>query len=165
MQLWAHAYRQTFHCGVDTNNITESFNNVLRRRYLPLRHDTTIFALVQILLEVAFPEQEMRYIQATIKHTSMYRKPRYDLPDFLIDRPHTVQAICLGNMERGKAIPKCLIKEKEPAEGFFYVSTCSQSSNTECNQWTVHISNGTCSCPSFQSSHIPCKHIFAIFHH
>ena len=71
-QLWAHAHRQVFHCGVDTNNITESFNHVLRQRYLPLRHDTTIFALVQILVEVVFPEQEIRYIQATIKQTAAY---------------------------------------------------------------------------------------------
>ena len=56
MQLWAHYHRQVFHGQVDTNNITESFNNVLRQRYLPLRHDTTIFALVQVLVEIVFPE-------------------------------------------------------------------------------------------------------------
>ena len=75
---------------MDTNNLTESFNNV---RYLPLRHDTTIHALVQVLLEVAFPEQEIRYIQATIKQTGAYRKPRYEIPPFLQDRPQSIKGV------------------------------------------------------------------------
>ena len=148
---------------MDTNNITESFNNVLRRRYLPLRHDTTIFALVQILVEVAFPEQEIRYIQATIKHTNAYRKPRYGMPDFLKERPHTVQGICLANIDRGMALPNCHIKEE--STGVFSVVRSSSTQDNCGNPWTVNINEGTCSCPSFQSSHIPCKHMFAIFHH
>ena len=60
IQLWTHFHRQAFHGQVDTN-ITESFNDVLRHRYLPLQHDTTIlFTLVQGLLETEFPEQEVR---------------------------------------------------------------------------------------------------------
>jgi len=98
---------------VDTNNITESFNNVLRKRYLPLRHDTTIFAFVQILVEVAFPEQETRYIQTTVKQTNAYRKPRYTLPHFLNDRPHTVQSICLMNIDRATSVPRNFIEESE----------------------------------------------------
>ena len=31
--------------------------------------------------------------------------------------------------------------------------------------WEVSIPEGTCTCPSFTSSHIPCKHMFAIFYH
>ena len=150
-----------FHCGVDTNNITESFNNVLRRRYLPLRHDTTIFALVQILVEVAFPEQETRYVQATIKHTDAYRKPRYELPDFLKERPHTMQGICLGNIERGMALPKSHITELESTGVFSVV----KSSTTQDDPWIINIPDGTCSCPAYLSSHVPCKHMFAIFHY
>jgi len=66
---------------VDTNNISESFNHVLQQRYLPSRYDTTIFALVPILVEVVFPEQ-IRYIQAAIKQTAADQRPRYELPDF-----------------------------------------------------------------------------------
>lgn len=149
-----------FHSAVDTNNITESFNNVLRRRYLPLRHDTTIFALVQILVEVVFPEQEVRYIQATIKQMKAYRRPRYELPDFLTEKPHTVQSICLLNIERAKALPKNHITEQEP--GIFTFLSCSSGPE---DSWMVNIPSGTCTCPSFVSSHIPCKHMFAVFHH
>ena len=161
VQLWAHAHRQVFHCGVDTNNITESFNHVLRQRYLPLRHDTTIFALVQILVEVVFPEQEIRYIQATIKQTAAYRKPKYELPQFLQEKPHTIQSICLMNIERAKAIPKSHVTQKESVGVY---SLASSSSGSE-QSWTVNIPAGLCTCPSFLSAHIPCKHMFAIFHH
>ena len=78
----------------------------------PLRHDTTIFALVQILVEVAFPKQEIRYIQAAIKHTNAYRKPRFGMPAFLKERAHTVQGICLANIDKGMAVPKFHIKEE-----------------------------------------------------
>ena len=87
---------------MDTNNITESFNNVLRKRYLSLRHDSTIFALVQVLVEVVFPDQESTYVQSTVKQLSTYRKPRYELPYFLEGKPHLIQSICLLNIERGK---------------------------------------------------------------
>jgi len=143
---------------VDTNNITESFNNVLRKRYLPLRHDTTIFAFVQILVEVAFPEQETRYIQTTVKQTNAYRKPRYTLPHFLNDRPHTVQSICLMNIERAKSVPRNFIEESEG--GVYFIK-----SSTEKENWKVEIPKGQCSCPSFLTSHIPCKHMFAVFQH
>jgi len=67
---------------VDTNNITESFNNVLRKSYLSLRHDTTIFAFVQVLIEIVFPEQEIRYVQSTVKQLNAYHKLRYEMPFF-----------------------------------------------------------------------------------
>ena len=166
IQLWAHAYRQNYHSGVDTNNFTESFNNVLRRRYLPLRHDTTIHALVQILVEVAFPEQETRYIQATIKRTGAYRKPRYEIPCFLQDRPESVQSLCLLNIQRGTSIPSSyIIQQDPPSSGKFKLKKTSSDSEGDDDKWEVDVCNGTCTCPSFISAHVPCKHMFAIFHH
>ncbi len=146
---------------MDTNNITESFNNVLRQRYLPLRHDTTIFALVQVLVEIVFPEQEIRYMQAVIKQTSAYRRPRYDIPFYLQDRPHSVQSLCLLNLERGRKIPKSSLTQL-PTEGKFSKSVSKSESN---EKWNIDICGGTCTCPSFLSSKIPCKHMFAVFHH
>ena len=114
-------------------------------------------------MEVAFPEQEIRYVQATVKHTNAYRKPRYGLPDFLKERPHTMQALCLANIDRGMKLPKSHIKEE--STGVFSVERSSSTQDTCGNPWIVNIPDGTCSCPSFQSSHVPCKHMFAIFHH
>ena len=110
--VMAHSCRQIFHCQVDINNITESFNNVLCRRYLPLQHDTTIFALVQILIEVAFKEQETKYNQSISQQSQAYRKPRYNIPSYL-GRPQKVQRHILLNMERAKTIPKSHTTESD----------------------------------------------------
>ena len=157
MQLWAHFHRQAFHGQVDTNNITESFNNVLRQRYLPLRHDTTFFALVQVLVEIVFPEQELRYMQGIIKQTSAYRKPRYDVPLYLEDRPHSVQSLCLLNRERGEKIPKSHFTELPTVGHFKAKKSISDSENDD--RCHISICEGTCTCPSFISSKIPCKHV------
>lgn len=164
MQLWSHSYRQNFHCGVNTNNITESFNNVFRKRYLPLRHDTTVLALVQILVEVVFPEQEMRYVQATVKQTTEYRTPKYPIPIYLLNRPHSVQGICLLNIERSKSIHIDRII-KQPEDGVFWVKKLLSTESSSDSKYVVSITEGDCTCPAFQTSKIPCKHMFAVFHH
>lgn len=133
----------------------------MRKRYLPLRHDTTVFALAQILVEVVFPEQELKYIQATVKQTTEYRIPKYPMPSYLQNRPHLIQGMCLLNLERSKSIPIDRIF-KQSEKGVFYVQKGLKDSD---EKYTVSIPDGTCSCPSFQTSKIPCKHMFAIFHH
>lgn len=110
-------------------------------------------------MEVAFPEQETRYIQTTIKQTNAYRKPRYKLPDFLENRPHSIQSICLMNIERAKNVPRSNITE-ENEEAVY-----SMKSSDDRQTWKVDILKGKCSCPSFLTSHIPCKHMFAVFQH
>ncbi len=92
---------------------------MLRRRYLPLRYDTTVFAFVQVVTEVAFPEQESKYFQTLIHQTQAYRKPRYEMPCFLNGRPHKVQSLCMLNIERAKSIPKADFEEVQ--SGAFYI--------------------------------------------
>ena len=99
MQLWAHAYRQVFHSDINTTNITESINNAMRSRYLKIRPDALAFSLTEALVEVAFPEMEKRHIQATVKQMESYRKSRYPIPEYLLNRPCTVHGECLINQE------------------------------------------------------------------
>lgn len=107
----------------------------------------------------------MRYVQATIKQTGAYRKPRYDIPCFLQDRPESVQSLCLLNIQRGTSIPASYITQQDlPSSGKFKLKKTSSGSEGD-DQWEVDICNGTCTCPSFISAHVPCKHMFAIFHH
>jgi len=120
MQLWAHAYRQVFHADINTNNITESINNAMRSRYLKIRPDASAFSLTEALVEVAFPEMEKRYIQATVKQMESYRKSRYPIPEYLLNRPRTVQGECLVNQEKAKAITNSMIHSTQQ-EGVFLV--------------------------------------------
>ena len=98
-----------------------------------------------------------------IKQTSAYRKPRYDIPFYLEGRPHSVQSLCLLNIERGRKIPKSYFIQL-PQDGMFTV-TKSQSGSKSDDDWKVDIHGGTCTCPAFLSSNIPCKHMFPVFHH
>ena len=77
LQLWAHAYHQIFHEDINTNNITESINNAMRSCYLKIQPDTSVFSLTEALVEVAFPEMEKQYIQATVKQMESFHKSRY----------------------------------------------------------------------------------------
>lgn len=103
MQLWAHAYHQVFDADININ-ITESINNAVRSRYLKIRPDALAFSLTEALLEVAFPAMEKRYIQATVEQMESYRKSRYQIPEYLLNWPHTVQGECRVNQEKAKAI-------------------------------------------------------------
>ena len=85
------------------------------------------------------------------------------MPSYLQNRPHSVQGMCLLNLERSKSIPIDKILKKSE-NGLFYVQKGSKNGD---DKYTVSITEGSCSCPSFQTSKIPCKHMFAIIfqHH
>ena len=157
MQLWSHIHRQCFHNSVDTNNFTESFNNVLKNHYLTLRNDKSVFSLTKILLQCVFPDQEREYTISTARQTTAYRQPRNALPQFLTNRPSSVTSACLVNIEKGKAIEISTIKEEDAVNGVYSVSS-------KRGMYKVQIQEGSCTCPYFTQSRIPCKHIFSILH-
>ena len=162
LQLWAHAYRQIFHADINTNNITESINNAMRSRYLKIRPDASVFSLTEALVEVAFPEMEKRYIQATVKQMESYRRSRYPIPEYLLNRPRTVQGECLFNQEKAKAITNSMIGSTQQ-EGVFLVS--GNPKHAPKSGYKVNIGQGQCSCAYFTLQKIPCKHMFAVFNH
>ena len=67
-----------------------------------LRQDSTVSDFIELLLKIVFLEQEHEYAIAVAQQTEVYRKPRYDMPDYLRNRPHSVQAECLANMASAK---------------------------------------------------------------
>lgn len=148
-------YRKQFHAETDTDNITESFNHALRSRYLHLQQDKTVSALVKVLVDVVFKEQEREYVIAITQQTASYRIPRYDVPEYLRNRPRPVQAACLLNMERAKEINREDVTEVE--EGVFKVKMPNAKT------YTVKIQDGQCSCHEFTTKRHPCKHMFAVF--
>ena len=150
-------FRKQFHAEIDTDNITESFNHTLRTRYLPLQQDKTVSAFVKVLTEIVFEEQEREYVKATAQQSTSYRRPRYHLPENLQNRPRSVQAAILLNMERANEINRENITEIH--EGKY----CIQNANSK--EYTVNIPEGHCSCHQFLTTHHPCKHMFAIFNY
>ena len=60
------------------------------------------------------------------------------------------------NMERAKSISKTDLKEIQ--RGIFDIKKDN-------NVWKTDLTNGTCTCPTFVLTNIPCKHFFAVFYH
>ena len=111
-------------------------------------------------MEVAFPEMEKRYIQANVKQMESYRRSRYPLPSYLLNRPCGVQGECLINQEKAKAIPTSMLQSTSE-EGVFLISRHPTTSPD--SGYTVNICQGHCSCAYFVAKKIPCKHMFAVF--
>ena len=134
----------------------------MRSRYLKVRPDASVFSLTEAVVEVAFPEMEKRYIQATVKQMGSYRKSRYPIPEHLLNRPHTVQGERLANQEKAKAITNSMVCSTQQ-EGVFLVS--GNPKHSPKSGYQVDISQGQCSCAYFTLKKIPCKHMFAVFIH
>jgi len=149
---WAHCHRQSFHNQVDTNNITKYFNNVLCRQYLPLHHNSTVSALVQILIEFAFPELEKQ-----LPISCAYQKPCYEMPFIL--RGKTKLSINLLHAHIGRAQLITKSDKREVRRRVFDIKSAGT------NVWSTDVASWTCTCPAFVLSHTPCKHFFAVFHH
>lgn len=52
-----------------------------------------------MLTDIVFPEQARDYTIAVAQQTNAYRVSHYNIPDFLHDQPHLVQAECLANVQ------------------------------------------------------------------
>ena len=154
MQLWSHVYRQTFYAEIDTDNLTEAFNHALRSQYLQLRQDSSVTDLIEVLVNIVFPEQQHEYTVAVAQQTDAYRKPQYDIPDYLSDRPRNVQTACLANMSKAKQFISSDVTTD--GDGVFTLKSNDKS-------YVVNIPGGYCECPYFSKTKIPCKHMFAIF--
>ncbi|XP_065891799.1 uncharacterized protein [Dysidea avara] len=152
--LWSHVYRQSFHAEIDTDNLTEAFNHTLRSRYLQLRQDTSVTDLCEVLLNIVFPEQQKEYTIAVAQQTEGYRRPWYEIPGYLIDRPRNLQSACLANISKAKQFASSDITTD--GNGVFTLKSTDKS-------YLVDIPGGCCECPYFIKTKIPCKYMFAIF--
>ena len=136
LKLWSHVYRKQFHAEVDTDNLTEAFNHALRCRYLHLQQDKTVSAFVRVVIDIVFSEHEREYIIATTQQRYTYRIPRYPLPAYLKNRPHSVQAACLLNIEKAKDIKIEDISEIQSGE----YKVCATTAHSK--DYTVNILEG-----------------------
>lgn len=134
----------------------------MRSRYLKVRPDTTVFSLTEVLVDVTFPDMEKRYIQETVKQLESYRKSRYTLPRYLLNRPRGIQEQCLINQEKAKVIDNSMVQCTTVEKVFLFSTNSSHSPESGYN---VNITNGICSCPYFSVKKIPCKHILTCFLH
>ena len=71
-------------------------------RYLQHRADTTVYSLVQVLVDVVFPKQAKEYTTALTQASTSYRVPRYALPEYYLNRPPQIQGEVLRQISLSK---------------------------------------------------------------
>ena len=120
-----------------------------------------MFSLIQVLTDIVFPEQARDYTIAVAQQTNAYRVSRYNIPDFVQDRPHFIQAECLANIQGAKKYERSDITPQ--GDGKFHVT--ERKGYKAVKTIRVNLPEGSCECSQFQKSLIPCKHMFAIFSH
>ena len=85
------------------------------------------------------------------------------MPQYLFNRPRHIVQHCLEKIDLAKSIPAHHVVNK--GQGQFKVHN-----QTVVNMW-YHVSFGgnneppLCTCKEWESSHLPCKHMFAVFRH
>jgi len=96
-QRWTRAFRDsTFHNYIDTNNGTEALNKALKYTYLPKgRRSTNLSGIVTILIETFLPALRQKYLFANFEQSSMNRRYKDCIPEYLHNRPKAVVLHCL----------------------------------------------------------------------
>jgi hypothetical protein len=138
-----------------------------------------VYSLVQVLIDVVFPEQAKEYAIALTKATEAYRVPRYDIPTYLSNRPPQDQASVLQQINLSKGYTTDDVTLGSVAGTF----TVQDDKNNQVNipegdyisismEYVLHdwkklthsiLHIGQCSCYFFTKKRIPCKHMFAVF--
>ena len=162
-QRWARAYKDDeFHAAVDTNNVTEAQNKVLKYKYMPKQRASTLSALVSLLVERFLPEAQQSYVLPNLKTAEWYRRYNDFVPHFLRGRPRSVILHCLDRQSRSnKYHDEDLIDGEK--EGVFIIQRKDGA------QYMVDFGRNSqeqmpsCSCKDWTRWHIPCKHFFAVF--
>ena len=106
----------------------------------------------------------IRYIEKNVRCHSMYRKYNKSLPEFLLNRPRFFVTHCMEKITLAQDICKEDIMTTQ-ADGVFNVKSETFSKKLYMVQFENKQWQPSCECTSWQRTHLPCKHFFAIFQH
>ena len=162
MQRWCRAFMKVdFHIGVTTNNGVEALNNSLKHAYLKLSGTGTLSSMVEAVVQDFVPHLILEYIHANYAYSSQYKMYNTRIPSYLHDRPRNVVKACMIRYESARYCNSDDISEVAP--GTF----CVPSESDGAVEYSVSVGNDTaypsCECTDFNSTYLPCKHMFALF--
>ena len=115
------------------------------------------------LITISYMHIHWRYIDENTRRSNSYKQYHNKMPQYLFNRPRHIVQHCLEKIDLAKSIPAHHVVNK--GQGQFKVH-----SQTMVNMW-YHVSFGgnneppLCTCKEWESSHLPCKHMFADFRH
>ncbi|KAE8226053.1 hypothetical protein CF319_g1309 [Tilletia indica] len=139
-QNWAKCHRQHAHFGIDTNNMVEGWHGNLKVNYLGMIRLQRVDSVLQILVREVVPDFYRRLVQCDIgiqkpNLCGQERKSRLKAHEL------SFQELC--------ALVKCVY-----GEAYEVTSTDGERLHV------VDAKLSQCSCPSFQSTGLACKHLF-----
>lgn len=118
---------------------------------------------MQKLITISYMHIHCRYIDENTRLSNSYKQYHNKMPQYLFNRPRHIVQHCLEKIDLAKSIPAHHFVNKGQVQ--FKVH-----SQTVVNMW-YHVSFGgnneppLCTCKEWESSHLPCKHMFAVFRH
>ena len=105
-----------------------------------------------------------RYVEENTRLSCSYKRYDLEMPHYLHNRPRHIVQHCLEKIDLAKSIPfHHVILE---GEGQFEVHSQTSMLDVWCKvTFGGHDATPSCTCKEWQRTHLPCKHMFAIFRH
>ncbi|CAD6936245.1 unnamed protein product [Tilletia caries] len=149
-EMWARAWRQESHRGVDTNNFIESWHNQLKTLYLGFMRKQGVDVLLWFLLRQCVQDYRTNELRVTLGLQACAMSKS--------DREAKKKALSLTYTE-------ALAHVAQHDDGSIFVDSFS-ASGTQYKQTQAMDTCGNelelvaCSCPAFIHSEFPCKHMW-----
>lgn len=122
--------------------------------FLKLSGTGTVTSLVETVVKYFVPEKIKHYESLNYTYKSNHKKYSTDVPTFLQNRPRPFVLHCL------KSITAACHVQDIVQQGDGICLAKSECSNVF---YSVDLNMPSCECEAFQTSFLPCKHIFAVF--
>ena len=165
-QNWCEAHLKPGFIGrTKTTNGIESLNKSFKHFHLKLQGNGTISTMIEVLVTDFVPGMMEEYRNLNFMSSTQYKRYNSIIPVYLHNRPREVVTLLLKHI--GSAEYSHPADVNELPDGTFEVN-----SEADDQRWyKVHLGNDredlwpSCSCPSFTSLRMLCKHFFVIFKH
>ena len=159
---WAWAFREhEADQVVNTNNGVEAQNRLLKYNYLPYSIDKSVYGIATMLVESFVPDSYMSYCKMNMRQSEEYRSYNAMVPEYLHNRPPSFIKHCLKSQFAAEEFRDKDIVCEDSRKGIFRV----RSSTEKGKHHTILLYVPSCTCESWQRSHYPCKHIYAVFNY
>ena len=109
------------------------------------------------MIETFLPALCQKYLFANFEQSSMNRKYKDCIPEYLHNRPKAVVLHCLDRKASSARFTAADVIITDSSKGVFEVKSGD-------NTYEVDFQTPLCTCHDWTLRHYPCKHMFAVFH-
>ena len=168
VKMWCNCYRQFYHKNIDTTNISEGWNNKLKRTLCKTNPNKKVSSVFKTIVEDILWVEKYKTRQKRYKQSMLWRAPPDDFyPDLdeieYKNRPKRVVSEIRSNKMKSQIIEPQQIQKVTNSNATDIIFQVRRSIRDKHKTHTVNITNGYCNCHYFIHNQIPCIDMFAIF--